>query len=593
MFGFQQFKPERSSFQPRTSRVYSPIYTRPRTEIFSKVSSPEPVERRDSLQSSLPDFINSLQTQVQRLSPSFAFKYHLDTPLSQALSFITQSIDEILIVKPNTDQNLKISEASDEKKHAKAKEDLQRAKETSKNLLKYENVLKKKAEKIAKETIETNLLRKKLQELEEQLNAKKNNLDAQEKGFFERQKQEKEKLRKLQEDLERKTLEINDLQERLNKRIQESDAQLKYEKTSIETIEQCLNQSKSQLVTEQKIVTHEKISLEKLKIDLEQQRRSLNEAKEDLAKARSSLEYDWKSLNLEKLKIGQIKTDLDKQQTQLEKEKEELFQMKLSQKSPNRSRGLEDKTFEFSCEMESDIKMQELTEKEVQIEHEYQKLQNHYENTSKVLDERQSFLEEKEESILKAEKDLKNRFDTIKKIESSLTDAKIEMEELKTNTIPDLESQSDVLGTLVKEIQLKKHELEMSIFKLSKEIEFVQKYKKKLDAENEVKDKVISAIPEGQQEQIKEIIEELQNKLDKLLEREEELEEEQMKMEIEKKQMIETAELLKKAHKDLELRKNHLELENQVEKEKLESLKETVESKLEELKKLGTAQTWT
>jgi hypothetical protein len=30
-----------------------------------------------------------------------------------------------------------------------------------------------------------------------------------------------------------------------------------------------------------------------------------------------------------------------------------------------------------------------------------------------------------------------------------------------------------------------------------------------------------------------------------------------------------------------------------VEKEKLESLKETVESKLEELKKLGTAQTWT
>lgn len=575
MFGLQHFKPERASAQPRVSRVYSPPYPRPRTETYQKVFSPEPFDRGDSFSLTLSEFINKLQGQVQRLSPTFAFKYHVETPLTQALSFITQSIDEILMMKPDSSSKLSISI---EKEASKAKEELEKAKLTSKNLLKYENILKKKAEKIAKETIENNLNKKRIQDLELQLQSQKNLIETQEKNFTEFVKSEKEKLRSQQDNLERKKIELNDLQEQLDTKVKDSSIQIKYEKTSLETLEKHLTQSKAQLVEDQKILTSEKIRIEKLKLELEKQQKSLNEAKEELSLNRANMEVELKNIQHEKAKILNLKQELNNQLLEIDQAKETLDNLKLAQKSPNRStRGLEDKTFEFSGDLESEIKMQELTEKEIQIEQEYQRIQYHIENTSRALDERQSFLEDKEENLSKAEIALKNKFDNIRKIETSLTEAKIEMEELKTNTLPELESQSDVLGILVREIQSKKHELEMSILKLSKEIEFVQKYKKKLDSENEIREKLLNSIQESPNDELKEIIEELEGKMMKILKREEELDEEEKRLESEKLQLVQTAELLKKAHKDLQKMKEINEKQNFEERCRLEQLKREVE----------------
>ena len=577
MFGLQHFRPERASAQPRVTRVYSPPYPRPRTETYQKVFSPEPFDRGDSFSLTTSEFINKLQGEVQRLSPTFAFTYQVETPLAQALSFITQSIDEILMMKPDPDPKLSLSI---EKEASKAKEELEKAKLTNKNLLKYEKILKKKAEKIAKETIENNLNKKRIQDQELQLQGQKHLIETQEKNFSEFAKSEKERLRSLQESLERKRTELNDLQEELDKKVKDSSTRIKYERTSLESLEKHLSQSKAQLVEDQKSLTNEKIRLERLKLELERQQKSLNEAREGLTLNKATMETELKTIQYEKAKLLNLKQELNEQLVEIDQAKESLDNLKQTQKSPNRStRGLEDKTFEFSGDLESEIKMQELTEKEIQIEQEYQRIQYHIENTSRALDERQSFLEDKEENLSKAEIALKSKFENIRKIETSLTEAKIEMEELKTNTLPELESQSDVLGTLVREIQSKKHELEMSILKLSKEIEFVQKYKKKLDCENEIREKLLNSIQESPNDELKEIIEELEGKMMKILKREEELDEEEKRIETEKLQMVQTAELLRKAHKDLQRMKEINEKQNSEERCRIDQLRREVESR--------------
>jgi len=527
MFGFQQFNQDRASTNSRVSRVYSPNVIRPRTQVLQKAYSPQPLEKFDSFQYTLTDFINNLQDQVQRLSPNFAFKYSAEPPLIQALNFISQSIDSILGSK----KDLKKTPSSPS---ITLQTDLEKAKETNKNLQKYEKILKKKQEKFENEKSEVKNLKKKLQDWEIQLGKQQAKIQEHEKNFLELQKQEKLKFQARTEDLEKKILEFADYQERTQKKFDELGTQVMFEKQANGQLERCLSESKAKLLEDQKVLSGERISLEQEKWRISQAQRKADEESLSSKLAQEKVAAELGLLN-------QAKQDFLK-------EKNEFYQQRNLLK-PEPVRRTEDRTFEFSGDLESEIRMNDVTEKD--LEQKYQKIQYELENTSRELEERQFSLDEQEESLHKAEKDLKYKFDNIKKIESSLTETQIQVEELKTNTLPDLENQSNLLGNLVREIQLKKNELEVSIFKLTKEIEFVQKYKKKLDAETEARDRYLAGVPEGQYEEVKELVEELEGKLRKILKREEELQEEGELIEEERRKMVENAEFLKQAHLDL------------------------------------------
>ena len=554
MFAFQQFNQDRASTNSRVSRVYSPNAIRPRTQIMQKAYSPQPLEKFDSFQYTLTDFINNLQDQVQRLSPNFAFKYSAEPPLIQALNYISQSIDCILgsneLKKTPSSPSLTLPS------------DLEKAKETNKNLQKYEKILKKKEEKFEKEKSEVKNLKKKLQDWETQLNKQQLKIQGQEKSFLELQKQEKLKFQARTEDLEKKLLEFTDYQERTQKKFDDLGKQIKFEKEALGQLERCLNESKVKLLEDQKSLTSERICLEQGKWRIGQAQRKIDEESSSLKLAQEQVQAELGLLNQAK--------------SEFVKEKNEFYQQKYLLK-PDPVKRTEDRTFEFSGDLESDIKMNDASEKDLELK--YQKIQCELENTSRELEERQILLEEQEESLHKVEKDLKYKFDNIKKIESSLTETKIQVEELKTNTIPDLENQSNLLGNLVKDIQLKKNELEVSIFKLTKEIEFVQKYKKKLDAESEARDRYLAGVPEGQYEEVKELVEELEGTLRKILEREEELQDEGDRMEEERMKIVENAEFLKKAHLDL----NESRKEIEEEKNRLRRMEVELEKKWAEI----------
>lgn len=574
MFGFQQFNHDRLLTQSRMHRVYSPTVVRPRTQILQKVHSPNPPEKFESFQYSLTDFINNLQNQVQRLSPNFAFKYSADPPLIQAFTYISQSIDSILeekAKKSESSEDLRnppeIAQQPSPKQSHLSKTDLEKAKETNKNLQKYEKILKKKEEKFIKEKNEVSQLKKKLQDWEQQLTKQQLKLQSQEQSWLELQKQEKQKIQSQNEDLQKKILEFSNFEERTKKRLEDATKQLKYEKEALGQLEKCLNESKMKILEDQKELTVEKINLEQQKWNVDQAQRKIDEANFGLKLAQEQLQKDLGLITQEKLELVQAKNEFLK-------EKNEFNAGKNLRTVPWRT---EDKTFEFSGEMESEIKMNEVSHKDIELN--YKKIQHQLENTSRELEEKQFMLDEQEESLQKAEKDLKHKFDNIKKIESSLTETKIQFEELKTNTIPDLENQSNLLGNLVREIQLKKNELEVSIFKLTKEIEFVQKYKKKLDAESEARERILAGVPEGQYEEIKVLVEDLEEKLRKVIFREEELQDEEKRMEDERKKMVENAEFLKKAHLDLQNSRAKLEdekvrirnMENELEKKMAEA----------------------
>ena len=110
----------------------------------------------------ISDFISKLQEQIQRFNPSFAFKYCPESPLLQAIKLFSQAIDNFLEryskLIANAQSKIKGEPDIDEENYSarsdskiNRSQNLDNAKETMKNLCKYELLLKKKEENLREE----------------------------------------------------------------------------------------------------------------------------------------------------------------------------------------------------------------------------------------------------------------------------------------------------------------------------------------------------------------------------------------------------------------------------------------------------------
>ena len=215
---------------------------------------------------------------------------------------------------------------------------------------------------------------------------------------------------------------------------------------------------------------------------------------------------------------------------------------------------------------ENDLKSQELDQREDEIEEAYKELQNQMDNFNKELEERELVLEEKEICLAKTEKELVWKSENLKKIEASLVESKIQAEELRTSAIPGLESQSENMEILIKELEKKKKDLETVLIKLNKEIETVIEYKNRLSSTKGQNSNSLDG-----SDTLEQITMDLETKMIAILEREKELDSAQERLENEKAQIIQTAEFLKKAHLDVEQMKVSNEKEIFEEKNKLKA----------------------
>lgn len=563
MYGPNIFREERYYRNNRLTRALSPqtYGYRPSSRLMETLYVPQIGTKFESVQSNLTEFINQLQEQLRRISPTFAFKYSSDPPLLQALSYITQSIDIFIDEKQKFSKSsdetrqFSLSDEMQEKNYAKVKEDLDKAKETSKNLSRYEQLLKKKEEKLEQEKSQVRQMKKKLIEAEEEVKKIQAKVESQEKAVLEYSKVEQEKIRDDKEDIEKKMIGLRDMKERFEKKFEDATKHLKYEKDSLSQLENILNETKTNLLNEQKRISLAKVEVEKEKWDLEQRERRADENNSIIQIKIEKLQKDLEQLEDEKQILYQNKEAL-------EYEKQEIMNLRESSKEENK--------FSYVRNFESQL-MKDDSEKEEELGQACEELQRQVENINKELDAREQAVEEKELSLVRTERELQLKLDNFRKIESSLTESKLHCEDLKTSTIAELESQSQTLENLIREVQLKKNELEVVIFKLNKEVDFVQKYKNKIDSLYETKETYNDYSGSTNSDSIKQIALELEEKVQIVNHKIEELIKEELRLEDERTQNAENAEFLKRAHKELEITRAKYEKSNIEETEKIKA----------------------
>ena len=517
--------------------------------------------------SNLSDFINQIQVQLKRINPSFAYKFSSEPPLTQAIGFLTQAVDNFLAHHESRGSN-GLEEDSELNLSQKLKEDLDRSRETTKNLKRYEALLKKKEEKLEEEKSKLRSERRSLKDLEDHVKSSICTFESQEKTWADTKKYENEKIRSEREETERKLLEAKELKEKIEKKIEETTKHLKFEKDSLVQLEQCLNQTKQTLSADQKRISQEKLEIEKEKWRQEQRQRKIDEAEILLNVKQEHLEQERASLESEKISFQALRKTIDDEKNELYNIKDQIIAYERESKMSGRPME-EIYTEDKYGSPDYDSKFMELEEREREIEQAYRELQEQMDNFNKELEEREIILDERELTVDKQEKDIKKKLENFQIIENSLIESKIQVEDLRTFTIPELEKQSNYLETLLQDLSDKKNELEILVDNLQHEISLLTRHKNGLDIIEEDRSQDFSN--EYAQSDIADMASELEQKLQRVREREEDLEAEMAQVEREKNEVIRAAEIVKKAHEDVEEKRKKYEREILEEKEKIKN----------------------
>ena len=551
------------------SRALSPRIGnyRPSPRLVESLGSPVPSSGDTS---NMSDFINQIQGQLKRIIPSFAFKFSSEPPLTQAINFLTQAVDSYLSLTEGKASG-SIEDLSELNLSQKLKQELEKSKETSKNLKRYELLLKKKEEKLEEEKAKLRSDKRAIKETEEQLKSAITNFETQEKTWLENKKYESEKIRVEREENEKKLNEAKELKERIDKKIEETTKHLKFEKDSLLQLESCLNQTKTTLASDQKRISQEKLEIEKEKWKQEQRQRKLDEAE-------ILMNVKQEHMDQERLNIESEKVNLQNLRKSIEDEKAELYNIKdhiMSYERESRMSGrvhADDNFPEDRHYGDYDSKVIELEEREREIEQAYKELQEQMDNFNKELEEREIILDEKELTIEKQEKEIKKKFENFQIIEASLIESKIQVEDLRTFTIPELEKQSNYLENLLQELSDKKSELEILVDNLQHDLNLISQHRSGLAVIEEDRSQDVSH-DSGHyaHNEINEIAQDLEHKLMKVKDREEELEYSLAQLERDKAEVIRAAEIVKKAHDDVEEKRKKLDKDLQEEKEKIKT----------------------
>lgn len=569
------YKETRPYSSNRVTRVLSPQVHkhRPSPKLFTNIFSPKSSQTSEIDSTSIADFINLMQEQLKRISESFSFSYSTDPPLVQAIEYIAQAVDYLIEEKTKTLEEKHGNFDGSKEKYARLdKDELEKAKETTKRLCRYEHLLKKKEEKLEEEKNKFKTELKHLKEAETELKSSQFAFENQEKTWAETRKYEQEKLKIDREEADKRLAEAKDMKERLEKKFEDATKQLRFEKESLLQLESFLLETKQNLALEQKKNSSDKLEVEKEKWRIEQRERKNDENEIMIQMKNERFEQEREELENEKMLIKNCRAQLEEEKLEmgLLRESKRELDSRISERNTKMLRSEKEEEEEGkNMERYEDLeaKAHELEERENEIEEAYRELQEQMDNFNKELEERESALEERDLYLAKAEREFSMRMEAFRKIETSLNESKLQLEDLRVEAIPNLEIQSEMIESLVKVLNIKKNEMEMALIKLEKEIDLVHLHGKQknpnITEENESDD----SAPEA----LEELTKDLEFKMNFLREREEELNKAEENLENEREQVVRTAEFLKKAHLDVEEQKLQYDKEIFEEKEKIKN----------------------
>lgn len=560
-----------------------------------------------AVQSNSPsyDFFSVLISQMRRIDENFNLEWTEETPLNQALNCIIQAINIIEREKSSLQPSYNPNQSEDYY-------------ESHENLSKIEEILKSKEEKLnfdlsalarekqilSNEKDKIKRLKDRCINLEAEFKEKKSELEAKEQEDNQKILLIKEKLQKELDGLEEKkriferdTHEIEIIKSKLeefsNTLFAERD-ELEFERSKIfeKTLE--IDREKWRLESEKAVLDEKLVINNHLKEKIDEELVYLENERADLLKSKIELqaerlknsevlgEIESKKISLAELQnaVYTEKASLDEDRDRLIQEEERISQILAELEDEKRKifddRKIVDKDIEAVREEREAVdeawdeieKSQESQTGRVcrKGDDEYsnmlEELQNQMINYNKEVEKREKDFEVKNMALIEREVELERKSEEIQAMEFSLLRAKRDLEELSLGTIPELEAQSQHIQSILAEVLAKRSEVDTGYTQLQEKIcEFER-----------------SKSNRSESPQISRLADELESKLYKIKEREEEIVHIEAELEREKKENLSHALFLQRAQKEFDIECSKKQAEIQAATKKLERLQSKLES---------------
>lgn len=558
---------------------------RPPSSLFQS-KGPMTAVRNFATSQKSSDFFSLLTSQMRRLDENFSLELTDDTPLQQALNCLIQAIDVLESEKSSIGYMAEPS-LQDSQNSLKEKED--QLKLTEAALLRDRQVLQSQKEKIKK-------LKEHYQAFESDLKLQKQELDENELA-------EQRKLEEIKEQLE---LEFENISE-TKRKVDKEAAELNSLKSKLEDYQQSLTLEKEKIDQDRSTIFEKNLELDKLKWTLETEksqieekiaitlhiREKIDQELQEIEKQRSEIlklkiELQTSSLKNESKVFEEEKLSLSAERLALAEERERLLieEEKFAQlvtQYENEYQGLvceqqvveKDKIAVMEEREAVDEAWDELEEKQGKIGDRgkdgtdyaamIEELQGQMANYNSELEERERELEEKNLEIERREEEVEKKLEEIQNVEYSLLRAKHDLEELSLGTIPELENQSQHIQHILADLLQKRSEVDHGYNQLQAKIQEFEKNR--------------SQSRNG--DDINRMADELENRLKKIREREEELSALEDLLEKDKKENLSHALFLQHAQKEFEESCSKKETEIEGTTKKLEKLQIKLESAID------------
>ena len=551
-----------------------------------------------------PDFFNLLVQHMRRIDENFTIGWTDETPLQQALNCLINAIE--------------IIEDYKQQDPVFANQDSQEVYEASEKLQQYENLLKNKEEKLKADEValykEKQLLtneKEKVKRLKEHCVELEHELKSQKEALDRREKEENARYHMRNDKIERESSALEEEKSRIDREAHE----IEIIKNKLEELNSSLISEREELEQDRSLVFEKSLELEKEKWRLEGEKNSIEEKIainthlfEKISHELSNIEYEranllkskiehhadnykqsegYKSVEQEKLYLKELQNSTLSEKLLLAEEREKLtveeerisqivgeLEAERQKLEEDRRRFEKEKIIMIEEQQAVDEAWDEIEEKQGsqtgarrgRPEEDYtqmlEELQAQMICYNKEVEIREREIDIKNSALLQKEEELDNKLAEIQAVELSLLRAKHELEELSLGTIPELENQSLNIHKILADLLVKRSEVDSGYNILQARIDEFERNKSG------------GRSSKG----IERLADELEGKVRKIKEREDELTLLETMLEKEKKENLRHAMFLQNAEKEFEIKCQKKEAEILDAKRRLEKLQTKLES---------------
>lgn len=427
-------------------------YLRRSSQPESRNSSPRGIK---SPRYGSSEFFASLETQIKRIEPEFFFVWGDESPLTQALTCVKQSIDQILNKTCTSETNFsnKINDSPKGKKKLTNEDQnaLNNIKEKENELGKKMEECEKKAEKMIKEKEKLRKMKKSLFELEDELRNVKEELN----NEFLQLNQNKIKFRSEKEALEKEKFEMRGEKKMI------LEAKLGIDQRELE-----FKAIHDELELKKEILLQERDEIDRDRWLIEREKEELSEKAAHLHKAREQLEQESKYLEQEHNQILQQR---------LESQKSTL--LPFQEPRANIDFFDESKSPSFSIPSKSEmVPKHELEKLETKLKEDLFKAENDLLYKAMELDER-------EEKIILAEKVIQDKLNELQIIKETLARSSSELNEMIQLSFPRVTNETKYIEKLLNQLSETQRQLLIQSDAVKDEQVFIDSIKSLTDEE--------------------------------------------------------------------------------------------------------------